>query len=246
VKYFDYAKPTYIENWPKEICSLSIAQVDVPMTLEEADAICEIMWDNKKIDLSNLAERLQKAIIKMPNGAFVRLGSRSPKDSWYGHEHGFKVTDTKQALSLLIGDSERIFDDLQMALYHKYIPHVWVRQWVDIPKWAEFRCFMKDRKLGGISQYYYLEDKPFSEIIQNSESIKWAIEQFFWDFKTASHLDDVVFDVFLKRKEHGNSIVWEVKLLEINPFFELTDPCMFDWRKPEDFNGEFRFSKDVF
>jgi len=38
-----------------------------------------------------------------------------------------------------------------------------------------------------------------------------------------------------------DSRVWEVKLLEVNPFFEMTDPCMFAWK--DGFDGSFRFNK---
>ena len=42
------------------------------------------------------------------------------------------------------------------------------------------------------------------------------------------HVDDVVADIFLKYKEKGNIGQWSGKLLEINPFCWLTDPCLFD------------------
>ena len=35
--------------------------------------------------------------------------------------------------------------------------------------------------------------------------------------------------------------VVEVELIEINPFFEMTDPCLFDWRGGGDFDRTFRY-----
>ncbi len=170
----------------------------------------------------------------------MRLGSRSPKDSWYGSEHGFKVLNSHEALSILMGDSERVFDDLCLAINENYIPHIWIRQWVDMSKWSEFRCFMKARKLVGISQYFY-RDGAFEEIISDADTIKWAIEQFFPEFASLSHLEDVVFDVYLKRRRYGDATAWECKLIEINPYFELTDPCLFNWNNPDGFDGSFKY-----
>jgi hypothetical protein len=236
--YWELAKPTYIENWAPELYRMSIAQIDVSMTLAEANNIFEIVWNNKKPELDGLCKRLDEALVKMPNGAYVRLGSRSPKDSFC--TDGFKVTKSGQVLTLFL-NSERIFDDLCLAIKENYIPHIWVRQWIDIPKWSEFRCFMHNRKLVGISQYYYYE--MFQEIIASHDSIKWAIEQFFPSFRDACHLDKVVFDIWTKRRDCGNETMWEVRLIEINPLFELTDPCLFNWHNPTDFNGDFRYIK---
>jgi len=61
------------------------------------------------------------------------------------------------------------------------------------------------------------------------------------DFLEAIHLDDVVFDVFVKSRTVGNETVHETKLVEINPFSETTDPALFDWRGGGDFDGSVRF-----
>lgn len=236
--YWDWVKPTYIENWAAGLYNLSIPSIDLPITLQDAEGIADVAWGNKPKNpdaIDVICSRLDEAIAKMPNGAFVRLGSRSPKDAG----KSLHVTNADQAMTLFV-NSERVFDDLILAIGNKYTPHIWVRQWIDIPKDAEFRCFMKNRKLVGISQYYYF-DGAFKNIIDNSEQIQWAIQQFFSVFSAACHLDSVVFDVYLKNKVHGNEVTWDVRLLEINPFFELTDPCLFTWSKPKEFNGDFRY-----
>jgi hypothetical protein len=193
-------------------------------------------------DISAIRARIDSAVGRFPKGVFIRLGSRSPKDSWIGHEKGFRCLDGGRAIEVLLGLSERVTDDLLLAIKEKYPPHIFVREWIDIPKWAEFRCFCRGKKLVGVSQYNYL-DAHMPEIEENMDSIKWAIELFFDDFRQATHLDDVVFDVFVVKRTSGNATNWQVKLLEINPFFEHTDPCLFDWRKSEGFDGSFRFVK---
>ncbi|MFA5766810.1 MAG: hypothetical protein WC919_02725 [Candidatus Paceibacterota bacterium] len=191
-------------------------------------------------DIGDIRAKVSEAVEKMPNGAFIRLGSRSPKDSWALQRSGGKIISGQDPLQYLLDCSERIYEDLMLAIKKDYLPHIWVRQWVEIPRWSEFRCFMKDRKLVGISQYNYLKGEVFPEL--DPGMCEWAVREFFKMFREATTLTDIVFDVFVKvRKAGPNSRDIEVKLLEINPFFELTDPCLFTWHI--EFDGSFRYNK---
>lgn len=287
MKFFDLSKPTYIENWPNAVKSLSFADVDVPLTLEEARALGTniqelgqgfipltqeqkdqndraIQWIHKKMrdglsenpfnepqvdfveidwkpyDISSIVERLDAAVKKFPDGAFVRLGSRSPKDAFV---ETFKVHTGAEAVNVLTACSERICDDLHLALDNNYAPHIFVRQWITIPHWQEFRCFMRNRRMIGISQYNYFNAFPELQNEQTLSSIRFGIDQFFLQIREACHLDDVVFDVWVKMLKVGNQTGIEVKLIEINPFFELTDPCLFDWHNMDQFDGSFKIKK---
>jgi hypothetical protein len=260
MSYWDIVLPTYIENWPAAMHSLSMASIDIPLTVDDAKRLgCHIVefgecfleffqatTDAWQIpDISDIRTRVGDAVASLPNGGFVRLGSRSPKDSWKGHRHGFKTAAGDDPLQFMLDCSERIYEDLTLAIQHDYAPHIFVRQWMTIPPWSEFRCFMEDRKLVGISQYNYLRGEFFPEIVQYGGSIEWAIrEMFFPEFRRVSHLDSVVFDVWVKRwTARDNTSVWEVKLVEINPYFNLTDPCLFAWGKA--FDGGFRYNTPV-
>jgi hypothetical protein len=248
MNYFELIKPTFIENWPKELCSLSIAQVGIKLSIEQAEALgsniselYECFPEPYFRDVSDIYLTIKEHINKFPNGIFVRLGSRSPKDSLY--ESTAKCLTVEDIMTRLTACSERIYEDLSMALYYKYKPYIWLRQWKEIPEWAEFRCFMKSRKLIGFSQSNYLHGVVYPEIKEHEESIIHLILEFFDYFKKVSHLDNVIFDVFVTKRIIGNQNLWEIKLLEINPFFEMTDPCLFDWRRPEEFKGQFLYNK---
>jgi len=52
--------------------------------------------------------------------------------------------------------------------------------------------------------------------------------------------NNVVFDVYLRRRTSENEVAWEVKLLEINPYFNLTDPCLYNWHKKQEFDGSLK------
>lgn len=240
--YFTFVRPTYIENWPADLCRMSISQADIPLTLDQArrlgSNIMELGESFGSIGgIQDIRELINEQIFKFPQGVVPRLGSRSPKDAWsWDTSRGLTTAD--KVIGVLTDCSERIFDDLHLAINNSYSPHLFLRQWISIPEWSEFRCFMKDRELVGISQYFY-HDK-YEEVKRNKDLFMWAIrDKFFGTFMRVSHLHSVIFDVFVRIREKGNRREAEVKLLEINPFFEMTDPCLFDWRK-QDLDGSFR------
>lgn len=255
--YFDQVRPTYIENWGHALTDLSIPQTDIPLGLEETRALAAAVFSScarrgggasaaggprdARDALGPLAERLARALRAYPRGAFVRLGSRSAKDSAYALGHGLRVADAPTALRMLTGDSRRLAFDLRLCLRHHYRPHVFVREWLDVPAWSEFRCFMRGRELVGVSQYDCKNLGRRQEIVANAARIEAGVRAFFGRLRAASHLDDVVFDVFVSLDGEGPAEPAGVRLLELNPFFAGTDACLFDWHGGGDFDGSFRF-----
>jgi hypothetical protein len=178
--------------------------------------------------LESLKSRLQPLFANLPEGAFVRLGSRSPKDSWAGFQLGFKVKSAEDAVFVLTGSSERMMEDLTRDRLAGVPTHVFLRAWRDIPAWAEFRCFMKARRLVATGQYDCMEQVSHPEIAARENTIQSAILAFFLTkFRDAAPLDDLVFDVFMVPNDKGTL---DVVLLEINPFNPvLTYPGAFNW-----------------
>lgn len=242
-EYWDLVRPTYIENWPKGLAGLSIEQIDVPMTLAEAHALgtnimeyAETFGLRESID--DLRHRVAGAVAKFPRGAFVRLGSRSPKDTPKFH-YGKKILTYNNPLHLLTEGSERISDDLHLAIHHQYAPHIFVRKWLDFTPWQEFRCFQKDHRLVGISQYHYLGRTHFQEIHRFLRPIKDAIVILHEVFRDVCPIADVVFDVIVEAWKGYTGDKAVATFLEINPFSPHTDPCLFDWGHGGSFRGEF-------
>jgi hypothetical protein len=276
--YWGTASPTFMENWPSDLRDISIPSYDRELSRDEALVLGASIWDwGECFDVSHLSDErvneLRASLIQwldskvklMPNGAFVRLGSRSPKDGLYW---GQKPTDDtegrvrtgEEAFWRMTAASERIADDLRLQLGKGYAPHIFVRQWIDMPEWCEFRCFQQNGRLIGISQYY--NRGVYQEVCEDAAGMKWAIEQFHQlVFKPITQdnptLKNVVFDIFVKPliqvsiDGSGKPIPgtgsrrYEVKLLEINPFFNLTDPCLFDWNAPSDFRGQLRYRTEL-
>lgn len=248
-EFFENNAKLNIENWPNLLYSESMATVILTLSPEEQDALIKYHpFKAEEETPSEEVEKLIKAIIQkitqvtnnFPNGAFVKLGSRSPKDSYIGYKEGFRCVDGDKAIQLF-NDSERVIDDLFKDQYHNYPTRIIVREWIEMPKWAEFRGFIKNRKLVGLSQYNYLNRKAFPEIVKHADSIRWAIEKKVERIADLLPLPDVVADFLYKVKTYGNERVSEVKLIELNPFSYWTDPCLFHWNKDKFETFQFRY-----
>jgi hypothetical protein len=239
---------TFLENWPHGLVALSLPQEDVPLSLDEAAALGRAMsrYGHRFPRIAGAAGllealmlRLDRAVRRFPDGAFVRLGSRSPKDSAFVQELRGRIFGGRLALMCLTEGSVRIADDLEWALAHRYPPHVFVRPWTNIPPWAELRGFMRGRRLVGISQYNSVaQGRSFSELRAQAVRAQNAVRAFFPRFEAACHLADCVFDVVLWHAEAPAALA--VLLLEIGPFGSDTDTLLFG-PSDEDFDGSFRF-----
>jgi len=250
LEYFETVKQTYVENWPAGLMNHSISTVHFPLSEDEVNALINMNYmtvedgrtpteDDLRI-AAKLAERIDGYIAQFPRGAFVRLGSRSPKDSYEAHKKSFRYHSGREAITALC-DSERIHDDLHLAKANNYTPHIVVREWIVIKPWQEFRCFYKNRRLVGISQYNYLKREVFPEVVEMAGSIEWAIRIKSGMVANLLPADDVVVDYIYKQRKYGNEIINEAIMLEVNPFIIYTDPCLFNWSKDKFDQLEFRY-----
>lgn len=225
----------YIENWPAALRSLSLPAVDVPLSLDEALAIGRATagfakrfppLPNGERLLQPLMLKLHAAVVRFPDGAFVRLGSRSPKDSIFVGELKARVFGGRTALMCLTEGSRRIAEDLQRAVAQSYAPHVFIRPWIEIPPWTEFRGFMCKRELVGISQYNGVhERRGFPELIAHAARARAVVLEFFARFTAMCHLADCAFDVVVRR-DHENRVY--AALIDIAPLGPATDMLLFE------------------
>ena len=123
-----------------------------------------------------------------------------------------RVRNGEEALKLFVS-SDRVGEDLEYALepgdanINERISVV-VREWVDIPLWAEFRGFVWNGKLTSIGQYSH--PVLFPELLEKALVIQKDLEKFFDFVKSKIPLDRYIID-----------FGWtddRVYLIEINPF----------------------------
>lgn len=248
-RYLEHVAPTYLENWANGLIKLSIPQECFQLTRPEVEALEALSWDHlrpadatRRQTMARLLSRLNEAVACFESGAFVRLGSASPKDSMEAERHGLRVSNGGQAFRMLTSGSARIARDLRLALRCDYKPYVFVREWLEFPPWAEFRCFMRDRQLVGISEYRVHSTPVSVELGSHAAPVERCIRDFFDSFAAACHLDCVVFDVVLQPLA-GSVGNWRATLLELNPWSPHSDGCLFSWANGNDFDDSFRFRR---
>lgn len=245
---FDHLKATFIENWPTALLELTVPQTGFPLSQSQVLALGAANTDYQHSFVARTTEEqvrhvpqtlaflckvVQREVKRYPGGAFLRLGSRSPKDSWgWYRDRGRIQADDGNPLRHFTDGSERMADDLSHALNSGYTPWLFVRQWVEMEPGSEFRCFLQGGKLVGVSQYHYKQDGGFSA--QRLPVVFSAVRTFGERLAAVSHLPDMVFDVFAWQEPFGSSGKVHVTLVEINPFCRQTDPCLFSWDSPFD------------
>jgi hypothetical protein len=128
--------------------------------------------------------------------------------------------------------SERVMQDMLMALDYpdRFVEHLAVRPWVDLEVDLEFRGFVVDGALTALSQYNHLAFFPRLQGLR-SELLN-AITAFFEGNvrdPLASEYPQYVVDFAVVLDSHG--AITKVWVIEINPFLETTDGCLFDWKR---------------
>lgn len=239
--------PFFIENWTPGLRALSI-QTEI-FRLDKDSAIClnaiinathDAPHDPWSVDgAADLARKLGDMIRIVGGAGFVRLGSRSPKDNPVQMDEFCRpipARSGRQAVEYL-SYSERVYLDLMDARYAGYESTVCVRRWIKVDWDQEFRCFIEDGKIVGITQYY-LADGASSWIRLNKKTIDITLRRYLQDaVLPMSGLSSLTVDVILSRDIRPT-------VLEINPpvSWGTTFPGLFSGGQ---FNGEFRFEGKV-
>lgn len=238
---FNAARPTFIDAWPRSWSTLAPESELVTIDRNEMNALGRQIagfqhWfpHTPTTPLVNLARRVDKAVERMSRSCFVRLTSRSPKDSIYAQRKGMRIGNGAQALALIIEGSRRCAADLRMALDHQAAMAIVVRKWIDFSPSAEFRCFMVDRKWVGASQMRETEIGDVFLTIQQARVVASALQAAMHKITATSHIANAAFDYLLQI----NSPIATARtiLLDVNPLLCVTDLAHFSS------SGEFDFS----
>lgn len=260
---FKISNETNIENWYESLKSYTMKTQFIPISIKLANALIHYYEQSngegklsaeEKVLLENLKEQINNVIENLyrSRGAFIRLSTRSPKDSRIarnktekifqeelkkgkGDENsrllaivkssilGLKVVSGKEAMELLLS-GKRVYEDIISALEFsktvKFEQKIFIREWIDIPIEMEFRGFVYKKNLNAISQYYHY--CYFSNLSKHIPTIKKRIKDFYNSIKDQISFDSFIID-FAVLKDR-------VILIELNPFFLGTDPCLFSWK----------------
>lgn len=235
-------RSTFMESWPDEVVALGLPMEQV--TLSEQDRLAiggrtEAFRELFKLDempefTSDFRAAVDEKIAVFPSGAHVRLGGCSFKRP--GRYQNKAVFSSQELAPYILQENPRVAGLLASSLQSKFDVGLFVRPWYEIPRWAEFRLFMKARSFVGASQYFHTA--LFPEIEANARPIAATLVDFADEFLTVSHLDDAIVDVFVEEGQGGS---WRAVLLDINPLIRRSDACLFRWENDGDFDNGLRF-----
>uniref|UniRef100_A0A452FL44 Translation initiation factor eIF2 assembly protein n=1 Tax=Capra hircus TaxID=9925 RepID=A0A452FL44_CAPHI len=173
--------------------------------------------------------KVQEAINSLGGSVFPKLNWSAPRDAYWIAMNSSLKCKTLSDIFLLFKSSDFITRDFTQPFIHctddspdpcmEY--ELVLRKWCELIPGAEFRCFVKENKLIGISQRDYTQ--YYDHISKQKEEICRCIQDFFKKHIQYKFLDeDFVFDIY--RDSRGK--VW---LIDFNPFGEVTDSLLFTW-----------------
>lgn len=239
-KWIEPLRPCLYTHWPQRFKELSFSTWVEEVTPAETAELAKVFNNDDSPWPVALQTKIKRGASRFTNGCFFRLESRSPKDNYWGEMTNFRACSFHDVKKLLW--SERILDDLARYTHLESEPlRLLFREWHPIRKAGEFRCFIRNRKLVGISQYHYAgfdeasyKNKPlaFANVFGRKEEWKALITEFVArDIVPHLHVDDLVVDMWVDHER-------KITLIEINPY-GLSDPCLLSY--PELESGELLF-----
>lgn len=233
-----YTEATYIENWPRELLSLSMRTASLEMSVDDVVALGSYsrhfrqnMGITEVFDLSeDLCGRLSATLSDFPQGVMPRLGHCSWKGSMISNT---RIRSLRELMSVITRPDDRISKVLINAASHRHGLKLHLREWVDISPENEFRTFVKSGKVVEISQYYW---RDMFDLRDDIHPIRSNLKHILRRIVTASHMDTFIADVCVGPNLDGRSF-----LIEINPWIDTADHCLYQTR---DFDGRLRFRED--
>lgn len=182
---------------------------------------------------AGLHRDISGAISDLGGAVTPKLNWSAPKDArWILPGNNLRCT-TADDIYLLLKSSDHVVDDLEAPfaaaddvskdnVEHQMIPELVLRQWREINPALEFRVFVRDGRILGISQrdlnhYIFLRGlKTKLEKVINTFIIETFIPRF---------PQKCVVDVYVPAP------YTKVEIIDVNPFTRKTDPLLFTWHE---------------
>jgi len=186
-------------------------------------------------DFPEMHSQVKEAISRLGGAVFVKLNWSSPKDANWMLPQGLKCFSFSDIIHLLKSSDFVTHDltapfehcaDFTGASLHNFKYKLVLRRWADTNPLHEFRCFVRQNHLVGISQ------RDCTSHIPGMEDSKDAIIRDLSDY----------YDRYISGKYSRESFVFdvwrpsprEILLVDLNPFGVQTDSLLFDWDELKD------------
>lgn len=211
-------------------------------------------------------EYMLKEVISLnydSGGSFIRTGAAAPLDSKFAQKKKFRaksgadvidfLADSKGTMQYFIAnlkekesrDAKKEMEAIKeategerpMPFIGKKEPSIWLSKWQYMKPEEEFRCFIKDKVLMGISQYHCKIEYP--SVVKHAESIYANINDFFMQhIQPHLHVPDCMMDMRIWIDESDQALC--MRFIDLNPW-GVGDSKLFKWQEP--FTSTIRYIK---
>lgn len=223
-------------DWGKDLFSYSppLKEIKIPTKI-----IRPCLDANKKAE-HILVNYLQRQLNKKENqfffGAnrikelFVKLESRSPKDyiqNWPKEDYK-ALHNAEEIVDALLG-SMRTFEDLVFLTQLKDEVILYIRPFIDMERRYEWRVFVKDKKVIGISQQFYKDTFSYNETyidILEENILYFMNETCIPNIPVDNFVADLYVYNYFYLSNDAKFILFPY-IIETNPY-GLSDPCLFE------------------
>ncbi len=220
-------RATWLEHWPPALAALSFPQVGVLLDEAELHALgrangigAGVFRPTPAGVLEGLRARLDAALARLGSPAFVRLGSRSPKDTALFVQTGGGARSGAEVLAQLSAGSQRIAFDLRLCLRAGWPASVFLRQWQDMAPEDEWRGFLHEGQVVGLAPAWPgARTGPGQPLPPQVDATLRCLGA---QVSGAFGPGPVVFDAWLQGPG-------QARLIELNPWGPPTDAVGFDW-----------------
>jgi len=195
---------------------------------------------------NDLVDAISKAIEDLGGEIFPKLNWSAPKDAtWINVGENLKCISVADVIILLkssdfvVHDLCHAFDacadgpnasETTVSVENKRRPARLVlalRKWFDLKTSMEFRCFVHEEFLLGISQRDCSSNYEF--LVEWRKEIVSTIKEFYRNtIRGRFPLKSFVFDAYIRQRD------WKVFLIDFNPYGGFTQPLLFSWKDLEE------------
>ncbi|CAG0895924.1 unnamed protein product [Darwinula stevensoni] len=245
-----------IIDLPKEFIEYLKSDGVVLPSREEPDGEDDDSDDDTEVEVPHfpaLEGQIKAAIERLGGAVFAKMNWTSPRDAaWVGFNGSLQCTSVDDIL-ILLKSSVHVQEELrepfvvcedQDEVPVEFHPILVLRAWTDINPSSEFRCFVSQKKLWGITQRD--SSAYYEHIGREKEGIIQDIQDFFATVILDKFpLQHYAFDVF---RPHMRRVV----LLTFRPLDHPTDPILFTQEELDaakesmDERLDFRYIQDNF
>ena len=236
-------RATFMEVWPSDLWEFTLPAVEI--ALSEADRLKigsatpffaeHFELAGRDPDALDCEADLVEALEDMADtGAFLRMGSASFKRQG---ALNLPIVNIGQAIDTIRSPNDRAARFVGDSLVHAYPLSLFVFPWRVVEPWTEIRLFVREGALVGASQYHC--DKRYEALHKALPTLQKKVAMFWRALAPELPMPDVIVDLFIETDTDGQ--LGEVRLIELNPFIQRADTCLFDWKRPDGFDGSFRY-----